>query len=414
MPSVIKIDEDGRINLPEDLTKSLGLNPGNLARLESSTSDVTISRSMNHLNQVYLEPTNACNLTCSTCMRNVWDEPLGFMSDQTFKRVAEGLRAITPVPKVFFGGVGEPLFHPQIQSMVSAVKQLGAEVELITNGLLLDEQTAEWIVNLGVDRIWVSIDGASPESYADVRLGDALQLVLENVLGLMRKRIRRELVSPALGVAFVAMKRNIADLPNVIALGRKLGADYFSISNVLPHTPALRDEVLYRDSLFYAGTPSNTYNNTIDLPRMDFSQETSAILAEILNGSGKIAVSGKQLNLGDDTCPFVRKGSISIRWDGEASPCLPLMHTHTSYIEEIIRTTHAWSVGNINDQTLTGLWNQAAYRDLRQRLTAFDFPPCTICTTSCHMVKENLTDCWDSPRPTCGGCLWAKGLIQCP
>lgn len=363
MPSTIQISPDGKLDLPEDIKKQLGFSVKGLVRIDVNANEVTISRSINHLNQVYIEPTNACNLTCSTCMRNVWDEPLGFLSKETFERILEGLRAFSPIPKVFFGGFGEPLFHPQIQEMVAAAKQLGAEVELITNGILLDDEVSDWMLNLGLDRVWVSIDGASPESYADVRLGDALPIVLENILGLMGKRIRRELVTPALGIAFVAMKRNIADLPGVIALGKKLGADYFSISNVLPHTPELRDEVLYRNSLFFADTPAATYNSTIDLPRMDFSPEISSILVETLKGSGKIAISGKQLTMGDDSCPFLRKGSMSIRWDGEASPCLPLMHTHTSYIEEIVRTTHAWSVGNINDLTLAELWNQPSYRD---------------------------------------------------
>ena len=42
---------------------------------------------------------------------------------------------------------------------------------------------------------------------------------------------------PRLGIAFVAMKRNIADLPEVIRLGQRLGADRYSVSNVLAHTP---------------------------------------------------------------------------------------------------------------------------------------------------------------------------------
>jgi len=414
VPSTLQIDEDGKLNLPEDLKKRLGLDAGGLARLESSPDEVTVSRSINHLNKVYIEPTNACNLTCSTCMRNVWDEPLGFLSKKTFERVLEGLRAFNPIPKVFFGGFGEPLFHPRIQEMAAAVKQLGAEVELITNGILLDDKVSDWMVDLGVNRIWVSIDGASPESYADIRLGDELPLVLENLSRLMKKRAGRERAFPHLGIAFVAMKRNIADLPKIIALGKKLGVDSFSVSNVLPHTPQLRDEVLYRESLFYADTPSSSYNCTIDLPRMDMSERVSSILSEAVKATGKVAISGRNLTLGDDTCPFSRKGSMSIRWDGEVSPCLPLMHTHTSFIEEIECTTYAWSVGNINRMSLSQLWNRETYVNFRKKLFAFDFPPCSICTTACHMLKDNLTDCWDSPHPACGSCLWAKGLIQCP
>jgi hypothetical protein len=30
------------------------------------------------------------------------------------------------------------------------------------------------------------------------------------------------------------------------------------------------------------------------------------------------------------------------------------------------------------------------------------------------MADENLEDCFGSPTPACGGCLWAQGFIQCP
>ena len=45
------------------------------------------------------------------------------------------------------------------------------------------------------------------------------------------------------------MKRNIADLPEVIRLGQQLGADRYSVSNVLAHTPEMREQVLYARSI---------------------------------------------------------------------------------------------------------------------------------------------------------------------
>lgn len=124
MPSTIRIDADGRIYLPEQLLRQIGLYPQDLMRLERSASDLTNSRSMNQRNQIYTEPTNACNLTCFTCMRNVWDEPLGFLSEQTFKRILDGLRACQLVSNICIGGFGKPLFHPGIQTTaVAAFRQ---------------------------------------------------------------------------------------------------------------------------------------------------------------------------------------------------------------------------------------------------------------------------------------------------
>ena len=107
------------------------------------------------------------------------------------------------------------------------------------------------------------------------------------------------------------------------------------------------------------------------------------------------------------------KRSVSIRWAGAISPGLPLLHAHRSYLDFRPRTNHSFAVANVNDRTLLEAWGDPAYVGLRERLLAFDFAPCTICN-SCDMADENLEDCFGSPTPACGGCLWAQGFIQCP
>ncbi|RPI97896.1 MAG: radical SAM protein, partial [Chloroflexi bacterium] len=131
--------------------------------------------------KIYVEPTNRCNLNCLTCIRNAWDEPPGEMTPATFDRVLDAVRACPSPPTVFFGGFGEPLFHPRIVAMVRAAKASGAPVELITNAMLLTDSTARALIAAGLDVLWVSLDGAKPESYADVRLGAALPDVIANV-----------------------------------------------------------------------------------------------------------------------------------------------------------------------------------------------------------------------------------------
>ena len=56
------------------------------------------SRTSENLARVYIEPTNACNLDCVTCMRNVWDEAPGSMSAAVFQRILDGVRAFQPTP----------------------------------------------------------------------------------------------------------------------------------------------------------------------------------------------------------------------------------------------------------------------------------------------------------------------------
>jgi hypothetical protein len=101
------------------------------------------------------------------------------------------------------------------------------------------------------------------------------------------------------------------------------------------------------------------------------------------------------------------------RWDGGVSPCLPLLHTHKSHLDQRLRESIEFLVGNVLEKDLLALWMDPAYLALRERLRDFDFSPCTFCN-SCEMPDSNLEDCFGSSAPACGGCLWAQGIIQCP
>ena len=409
----VQLDDRGHLVLPPDLMERFGFVDGAAVRVEERGDSIAFGRSGESLARVYVEPTTVCNLHCRTCIRNVWDEPPGMMSSETFARIMDSMQGLSPLPTLFFGGFGEPFAHPVVLAMLETAKSVGCSVELITNGTRLDEDTRHELVRIRLDRLWVSIDGATPESYADVRLWDALPQVIEDLARLRELRGSSGSGLPRLGIAFVAMRRNIADLPEVIRLGQKLGADRFSISNVLAHTAEMRDQVLYARSVDAEEVEPSRWAPEISLPRMDVGDLAIEQLVRVQAGRNGRSRPGHARGAGANTCPFVEKGSVSIRWDGEISPCLPLLHTHRSYLDFRPRTSHAFSVGNINERSLTGAWTDPRYVDLRERLLAFDFAPCTTCN-SCDMADENLEDCFGSPTPTCGGCLWAQGFIRCP
>jgi len=115
-------------------------------------------------------------------------------------------------------------------------------------------------------------------------------------------------------------------------------------------------------------------------------------------------------------CPFIESGAGAIIWDGNLSPCLPLMHSHTDYLgflrfEE--RYSKRWAIGNIMEKSLLDLWNTPEHLAFRERVQAFSFATCTTCA-GCDLSESNEEDCINNTFPTCGGCLWAQGVIRCP
>jgi MoaA/NifB/PqqE/SkfB family radical SAM enzyme len=418
MPKIqhAQVDEYGNIILPPELARELGISPGDEVRVEPNGHGLRLRSPLTTLKRVYVEITNKCNLNCATCMRNVWDVKYGGMSVETFKRILASLADMPQKPEIFFGGYGEPLSHPNCLEMIGLAKAAGHSVSLISNGILLTEHITQKLVDLRLDRLWVSLDGASPECYMDVRLGDALPLVIENLSRLRMQKYQTFGFSvwagvPKLGIAFVAMRRNIHDLNEVIKLGMRLGAVEFSVSNVLAHNAELLDENLYLRSMNVA--PSAQMSPLIHMPLMDINEKTVAALAEVLNGMNRLELFGGMMNQNRDQCPFVERGSLAVRQDGKVSPCLPLLYTHEHYLDTRKRTSKEYFVGDIHQSTLLDIWNDTEYLKLRKRLEDFDFSPCVFCN-SCELANENVEDCFGNVQPTCGGCLWAQGLIRCP
>lgn len=408
-----QVDERGRLVLPARLAAQFGLGPGAEVRVELSDNGLRLHRPVSHLAKVYIEPTIDCNLDCVTCFRHGWDETRGRMTDETFAAIMAGLRGLEPMPTVYFGGIGEPLHHKRTIAWIAEAKSLGARVEMITNGTLLTEARSRQLVDAGLDLLWVSIDGASPESYADVRLGAELPRVLENLQRFRKMRRASHDARPAIGIAFVAMKRNIADLPKVLQIGRAHGARYFSVSNVLPVTEDLQDEMLYTRALRDVAYLPGRDVPRLSLPKMDFSELTRDALFQAFQSGFTVSYAGHSWGGANDVCNYIESGSMSIAYSGDVSPCWPLMHTHQSYLHGKPRQNLKHTIGNVRERSVMNLWLDPGYTAYRRKIQSFGFAPCTFCG-GCEMSESNVEDCLDNTFPACGGCLWAQGAIQCP
>ncbi|HSR12962.1 MAG TPA: radical SAM protein [Thermodesulfobacteriota bacterium] len=413
------IDGEGRLVFPRELADRYGLKAGGRVRLDEMLTGIRLRRPVSHLTKVYVEPTNMCNLECRTCIRNDWDESPGMMTGETFKRILGGLRSFSPAPTVFFGGFGEPLSHPGIIDMIGKAKSLGGPVELVTNGTLLSREISRKLIGVGLDRLWISLDGANPESYADVRLGAALPEVLGNLAAFRQERWRVNVHTPELNIVFVAMKRNIADLPAMYNLVYYLGAKKLLVTNLVAYTPEMRREILYERVSATRNFQSFLTSPDLQLPRFDLNETTREPLYRVLRASDNVSLSGgAHLGEAEDFCPFVQNGATAVRWDGKVSPCLPLLRDHSShgqirYGVDAERFSRGYHFGDVAGSDLGSIWNSPEYLRFREKVQDFDFSFCTSCG-GCEMAEKNEQDCFGNTFPTCGGCLWGQGIIRCP
>jgi molybdenum cofactor biosynthesis enzyme MoaA len=114
------------------------------------------------------------------CFRRTWiDEAFADMDDEVFRNTMETMP--DSVETVFFGGMGEPLFHPNIISMVKAAAGKNKRVELLTNGTLLTREMSAALLDAGLKRLWVSIDSFETEGYESIRQNSNFSLITQNI-----------------------------------------------------------------------------------------------------------------------------------------------------------------------------------------------------------------------------------------
>ena len=222
------------------------------------------------LKKLYIEPTARCNLRCKMCFRNSWkNEIIGDMRPETFRK------AMTTMPDsvetVFFGGMGEPLAHPDIVEMVRTASSLGKRVELLSNGTLLDARRTAELLDAGLDMLWLSIDALDDGRYAQIRRNSQLALVKEHIVEFNRQRARLDR-TVRLGVAFVVMKSNAHELALLPYFSTYYKVNEVNISNVIPTDEHTASEVLYNNVVDWGlGDPAPMESSPrIHLPLMDW------------------------------------------------------------------------------------------------------------------------------------------------
>lgn len=177
-----------------------------------------------------LDPSSICNLSCPFCptgqKRNSRSKAV--MSFDNFKKIIDeiGLYLI----HIDFCNWGEPLLNRDIFKMIEYAKQFKIDTKIDTNLNQLGEQEAEDLILSGLDRLIVSIDGATAQTYSKYRVGGDFDKVIVNLKLLLEKRSQLRRSSPHISWQFLVFRHNEHEIDTVKRLGEDLGVDHVGIS----------------------------------------------------------------------------------------------------------------------------------------------------------------------------------------
>jgi MoaA/NifB/PqqE/SkfB family radical SAM enzyme len=140
------------------------------------------TRLLTYPDRMYLESTNACNLQCVMCPTGLGQvvRPKGFMDYDLFTRIVDEMAPHVRSTTLHIWG--EPLLHPRIYEMMAYCSSHGLHSEISTNATLLTEDNAKRIIEARLGAIYLCLDGATKETYEQVRRRADFEQTRENIL----------------------------------------------------------------------------------------------------------------------------------------------------------------------------------------------------------------------------------------
>lgn len=172
-----------------------------------------------------IEPTTSCNLRCPECPSGLrsFTRPTGMLDENLFTKVIDELRNTLTYLTFYFQG--EPYLHPQFLSLVRYAADRKIFTSTSTNAHFLNDANARATIESGLDRLIISIDGTTQETYESYRVGGNLEKVIEGTRRVLHWRKVLKSSTPEIVFQFLVVKPNEHQVAEVQKLADELGVD---------------------------------------------------------------------------------------------------------------------------------------------------------------------------------------------
>jgi radical SAM protein with 4Fe4S-binding SPASM domain len=171
------------------------------------------------------EPTTSCNLRCPECPSGLrsFTRPTGMLQQDFFSQTIDQLSG--ELLYLIFYFQGEPYLNPSFLDMVAYASSKGIYTATSTNAHYLNDQNAKRTVESGLDRLIISIDGATQDVYEQYRVGGKLEKVLEGARNIVRWKKELKSKTPFVFFQFLVVRPNEHQLDDIRRLAREVGVD---------------------------------------------------------------------------------------------------------------------------------------------------------------------------------------------
>ncbi|MDA8693178.1 radical SAM protein, partial [Saprospiraceae bacterium] len=174
---------------------------------------------------ISIEPTTACNLRCPECPSGLrsFSRDTGNLKTDFFRKTIDQIS--DRLLYLIFYFQGEPYINPKFLEMVRYANDKGLYTITSTNGHFLDDDTCKKTIESGLDRIIISIDGTTQETYESYRIGGNLEKVKQGAANLVKWKKELKSKTPHIIFQFLVVKPNEHQINDVYQLAEEIGVD---------------------------------------------------------------------------------------------------------------------------------------------------------------------------------------------
>ena len=284
-----------------------------------------------------IEPTTSCNLRCPECPSGLrsFTRPTGMLEESKFKALINEIN--NHLIYLVFYFQGEPYLNPKFLDMVAYASSKKIYTSTSTNGHYLNDKNAEKTILSGLDKLIISVDGTSQETYESYRIGGELEKVLSGARNIVAWKKKLNSQTPHIVFQYLVVKPNQHQIKDVQSLAKEIGVN----------------EVAFKTAQIY------DYKNGSELiPDIDkFSRYKR-------EEDGSYSIKNDFSN----DCWRMWQSCV-ITWDGKVVPCC--FDKDASNV-----------LGEIGATTLKNIWNGKNYKSFRELLmkSRSEIEICKNCT----------------------------------
>ncbi len=286
---------------------------------------------------ISFEPTTACNLRCPECPSGLrsFTRPRGMLQEDLFRKVMDEVGDDLLYLYLYFQG--EPYLNPNFLDLVSYAHKKKVYSVTSTNAHFLDDENARRTVESGLDRLIISLDGTTQETYENYRIEGELDKVIEGTKNLIAWKKKLKSKTPHTIFQFLVVKPNEHQIPEVYRLAKELGVDEVKLKTAQIYDYENGNELI--PSIDKYSRYRKLHNGKYELKN------------ELENGCWKMW------------------HSCVVTWDGKVVPCC-------------FDKDANHKLGDLSTTGFKEIWNSEGYNSFRQHLLTArkEVDICTNCT----------------------------------